>query len=507
MGPALFFTAFLLVREPAVSAQVYEVADSEIIRPDNGLTHGGKNARRAVVPPHVPRTLLNSLQKAWSTTNPVAPQGLLLKEGPSTLSILTRFDGISVSQSRQIPPDPQIAVGPDSVIETVNAMLRMSTKTNTKVSFQNMDEHFANSSYLFDPHVVYDPASKRYFLIAADYDDNPKISRLRLSISRSDHPSSLSGWCSYTFNTNISNTYSDFPAIGFNEKWLAITADNFRFNNGDFFKVVLKVMDKTSLVNNASRCPQLKSYGFQLPDFWVQPARSYTNTTFSGTPLFLLSSNYTDGDTYQLWRITDSAGKPLVTRATISAQPFTVPPDAAHKGPGLPYWTIGPEVQPNVTFRDDVITFALTTGCVFGDIPNETCARIVQLTPDETSAHVLAEYTFGTGPNTYLWMPAVAVSRAGNLFITFQRSTQSSFISFGVTALKKGSTNFIPFKTIRSTTCNLLDIDEGLNRTGDFTAAEIDPSDELTAWIAGEFAAQRSGKCSWSTTIARLSLR
>ena len=136
---------------------------------------------------------------------------------------------------------------------------------------------------MFDPKVYFDRLSNRFFVVALLQNNKPKQSFIYLSVSRSSSVVSLeNGWCNYRIRGKRSNTWADYPGLGMNGSWLAISANNFKFGGLSLRR------GQVSLVDNASSCPKLKLFVFKAPevpgDFWnykattVQPAQHYTES-------------------------------------------------------------------------------------------------------------------------------------------------------------------------------------------------------------------------------------
>ncbi len=153
-----------------------------------------------------------------------------------------------------------MAAGPNEVLEATNSALRLSSRANKDVQTQNLNDHFgvkalsgqrggisASKGFLFDPKVYYNRLSKRFFVVALSQTESPNTGFIYLSVSRSSSVVSLSnGWCNYRIRSKRSNAWADYPGLGMNERWVAISGNNFKFvNKGSaFFNVYLFVVDK-----------------------------------------------------------------------------------------------------------------------------------------------------------------------------------------------------------------------------------------------------------------------
>lgn len=456
--------------------------------------------------------------KEHARYNPSAPAGIevsLWKESgplPAAPPLRSGFDGLNMRTALNFfPPDTQIAVGPNHVLQATNGGIRLSSKTNTNVSIVSLNTFFQKQgAFLFDPKLFFDPLSGRFFVAVLEFNDSPQTSLIRFAVSQSSNPASLtSGWCRYSYSGKVEGTWADYPSLGMNEKWMAIHTNNFKFSDNTYARSIVKVADKTKLVNNATSCPKLKlfSFGFPFPGAGIsgtiQFAQTITSTALPGTPLFAVSTLGGDAAIYDFWRVSGT-GNPTMTKVRLTSRPYTTPPDAKHKSTGQEYETDTPRTLHAVA-RNDVVTFTFTTGCNFGSLPNESCFRIAQIAANSTGAGITFEGDFGGGANKFFWMPAVVVNGSGDLAVVFQQSSPSLFVGTAYTGKKSAATTMEPFKILQNGKCNLIQSDGSRNRTGDYAGAALDPADNRSFWLSAEYSTNMSGACVWSTRIGKAS--
>src|SRR2546425_9096782 len=92
------------------------------------------------------------------------------------------------------PPDVQVAVGPNHVVEMVNVLGRISTKQGVEVQTFPLDTFFGvpSTDFISDPKVHFDTASGRWFTSITDV----TTGRVLLEVSKSDDPAGL--WNAYS---------------------------------------------------------------------------------------------------------------------------------------------------------------------------------------------------------------------------------------------------------------------------------------------------------------------
>jgi hypothetical protein len=456
------------------------------------------------------------LLKEHARFNPNAPAGTLVEEAKlqkAAPPLRASFDGLNqITALNFNPPDTQIAVGPNHILQATNGGIRLSSKTNTNVTIVSWNVFFAKPGvFLFDPKLFFDPIGQRFFVTIIEKKNQPQVSVVRFAVSQSSSPASLTqGWCRYSYSGKVQGSWADYPSMGMNEKWFAIHTNNFKFSDNMFTRSLVKVADKSRLVNNATTCPSITFSTFNYPfpssgiSGTIQFGQTATTTSLAGTPLFAASTSAGDNTYYDLWRVVGT-GNPSIIRNRLTARPYTAPPDAKHKSTGTDYDTDFPRTLSAVV-RNGVITFSFTTGCNFGSLPNESCIRVVQISPTDSGGTVLFEGDFGAGADKFFWMPAVTVNSAGDLAVIFQQSGKTSFLGTAYTGKKSSASNLEPFKNLQIGKCNLVDDDGvGRNRTGDYAGITVDPSDNRTFWGSAEYSTNMNGRCVWSTRIGKMS--
>ena len=456
------------------------------------------------------------LMKEHARYNPNAPSGILVEEAEpmqkAAPPLRSSFDGINQVFAGFFPPDTQIAVGPNHVLQATNGGIRLSSKTNTNVSLVNFNTFFAKPGvFLFDPKIFYDPIGQRFFVTIIEKKNQPQVSVVRFAVSQSSSPASLAqGWCRYSYSGKVQGTWADYPSMGMNEKWIAIHTNNFKFSDNTYTRSLVKVADKSKLVNNATTCPSITFSTFNFPypssriSGTIQFTQTATTTSLAGTPLFAVSTLAGDADRYELWRVIGTTS-PSIVRATIIGRPYLLPPDAKHKGTGPEFDTDTPRTLTS-SVRDGIVTFSFTTGCNFGSLPNESCIRVVQILSTDTGGTILFEGDFGGGPDKFFWMPAVALNSAHDLAVIFQQSGKNAFLGIAYTGKKASASSLEPFKNLQIGKCNLVNVDSSdRNRTGDYAGITVDPSDNRTFWGSAEYTSNISGRCVWNTRIGKMS--
>src|SRR5262245_57296192 len=93
----------------------------------------------------------------------------------SSLTIGLNFTSSTSADVDIIPPDTMGAVGPDHIVELINGRYSVYRKRDgVRVQTSTLSEFWSNAGVfffrVFDPRILYDPASQRWFASSAEGD-------------------------------------------------------------------------------------------------------------------------------------------------------------------------------------------------------------------------------------------------------------------------------------------------------------------------------------------------
>lgn len=460
----------------------------------------------------------------------VAPGGDEREEpiaGPPRLS--NKFNGIHFGQSGGfVPPDTQIGAGPDQLLQAVNSVIQLTDKKGKKAITRTANEHWGEDpdEFLFDPKVVYDPLSERFFLIYLLLDDSPRRSFIMLSVSRSSTPETLDAddWCNYKIKSKKGPTWADYPGLGMNGSWVAISTNNFKFGNNAFKQSHFWVMEKAAVVDNEDSCPGFKTFRLSMKRdddgrivFNPQVAQHQTESGLENDPLFALNTQFlTFSDQYVLWRISQKPNRDrVVPRATleqVTSEGYAFPPDATQKGSTKTVDAGDVRVMQQLVFHDGALWAIHGSGCVFeeeGEVFG--CLRVARIRPDDDGAEIDFEDLFGKRDHFLFW-PGIGVAPDGDVVALFQMSGARRRLTASFNGMRNGADRFGPLTALADEFDRIKDLSKGkcptelpssaaATRTGDYVGLSPDPSGE-GIWIAAEFAARTAGTCAWKTKVA-----
>ena len=291
---------------------------------------------------------------------------------------VTRFGNDQAGE----PPDTQIAVGPNSVVEATNASLTVWSKTGAFISATDLNILFFGSppfDYAFsDPRIVYDAASSRWFLTGLAFGASSNTSLL--AVSGTSDPSG--SWITYGLVT--SNLLPDQPKLGVSADKVVISWNDFS-NPTTFAGEETQVVQKSDLLGSVSPIRAVGFGGPANPDldrFSLVPAieESPTNSEFIVYNQNLLPG----GGAYAV--VGRIAGTPAQNNVTwyevaVPIGATNTPPKAVQPGPTL--------IETNddrflsADWRDGTLWIAGNDACKpSGDAVVRSCLRLLAVNAD-----------------------------------------------------------------------------------------------------------------------------
>ncbi|UFP93790.1 hypothetical protein ISF26_18730 [Gloeobacter morelensis MG652769] len=418
-------------------------------------------------------------------------------------NLLFNFEGIEASNLE--PPDPHVAVGPSEVLLATNAGLRVYNKSGSPItgllspsSFFGVPSQFEIQS---DPKVLYDAASGRFFAVWIAFDQQANLGAWFVAVSTS---SSASGTF-FRYQINETGNLPDYPGLGICSDKLVITANDFRpagFGGFSFTGAVAVALNKSQLTSGSSvslnRFGNIQLSGGAGQAFTIQPAQSLTSTSSCN----MVSLRGTNG--IQLYKI--NGLPPSATLSTSTTVPslttaVTTPVDATQPGTTRRVDT-GDTRLLDATYRGvngGSIWTSSNTGCRFsGSSTTFTCINVVELSNvDGGSPSRRQQIVFGAS-GLYYYFPALRTDSANNMTVVFSRSGSSEFPGVRYTS----HLNAAALNTLESSV-SLIGGSAAYTGTrwGDYFGAALDPTDNRSIWIYGEY--KRTGSSLWHTRVGQ----
>ena len=276
------------------------------------------------------------------------------------------FDGMSLADGGAIPPDTQVAVGPDHIFEAVNTHVRIwSRQTNppSQVFDADLGQFFGVSFFttltdvVSDPRVRYDASTGRWYVSVVTLESLFGIGDFRLAVSQTSDPAGK-----YTlYSSSFTDAFPDFPSLGFNDDKLTLAANSYTISTEQFLGSEFLVIKKSDVIAGVSS-PATRFFGPSPTIDSIQVAESLSPTST------LYMAAVPTGDptsTLQVWSITGvpgTGGALAVTTAPLTmAAPVSTPPDALQPGTTTGIATNDARLL-NVVYRNGFLWMGGATG-------------------------------------------------------------------------------------------------------------------------------------------------
>ncbi len=413
------------------------------------------------------------------------------------LSIGQNFTSSTFFDSGRNPPDTMGSVGPDHIVELINGRYSVYRKSDgLQLKTSSLNDFWTNTGitptgrFAFDPRVLYDPFSQRWFATAVD---NPGgDNNFLVAVSNSSDPTG--DWTGFGMDTDsLNQRWADFPTLGFDSEGVYISASMFPiFDFGDSsLKTTIIALPKADLlvaqptVNNATI---FESLSLDTTGFTVQPIVNLDNT---GIPVSLLSAFDTTAGLFKRMNITGTIQSPIldISGELIPVTPFGSPFGALQPNPGALL-----DAGDN-RFSSNLI---LKNGSIWGVQTVSTDRSAIRWFEIDQNTNQLLQEGLIADSKLDFYFGSIAVNEFNNIAIGFSASGESQFASsyavLGET--QSGVTTFGKPLLLKAGADNYFG-----GRWGDYSATVLDPTDPFSFWTFQEWA---MGEDVWATQITQL---
>ena len=412
------------------------------------------------------------------------------------------FLGATYFDSFFSPPDTMAAVGPDHIAELINGSYTVYSKANgQRLLAWTLDQFWAAAGatplwFAFDPRIVYDKSSDRWFAVAADDAGSPQ-SRFLVGVSRSSDP--LQGWTAFAVDADPTNQrWIDFPTLGLNGDRVVVVANAFPVSFGTT-EVAVLVIPKADLLAPSPTVVNATLFNpvpATTTGYTVQPVLDE-----SGAPgvLRLLSAYNIPFGTMRISFVAGTPTSPLVSAGGFISVPVAAdPPNAAQ--PPMPFQK-PPLHTGTAALQCQVVQRNSSLWAVYPfNLGGRSAARWYEF----SLRGAIRQTGVLSDPTLAYYYPSIAVNDFGDVVIAFSGSSAgqpvSAYAAVGQT--KASVTTFAPPVLLRAGTDDFVRLDTlGRNRWGDYSATVVDPVDERRFWTVQEFVL---GDDIWGTQITEI---
>ncbi|MFW5653863.1 MAG: hypothetical protein ACOC0P_07430, partial [Planctomycetota bacterium] len=425
----------------------------------------------------------------WQPGEPLLnPQG----DGPDF-----GFEG--VPGAPWIPPDPELAAGPEHIVVMTNGQIACFLKDGTNLWRDEIENSFGfwgslgADNFVFDPEVLWDPHSQRFMAMANERSDDNR-SLFLFAVSKDDRPETADDWWKYRLDvTALAGNDIDSPNMGVNRDFVTLTADFFSPD-----KYLVYIIRKDSVLNGGT--PRVtselitgsQSYG--VPVMWDGD----TDTQYM---IESTENAFGSNTTVIFHAIRDPFGSYDRRVFTLGVPAYRFPTSPPQRGTTTRPFLFEPRF-----WSSQYINGSLWA--VHHVNSDRTRVRWYQFDmnnwPETLATPELnrwGEIDLGInnlGDGVFTFFPSIGVDEEGNAAITYARSASREFISIGRALLGADD----PLATFRVPEMvkesNAPDTSE---RWGDYSFTQPDPFEANTFWGHHEF--KLNDGTAWRTWVAQ----
>lgn len=422
---------------------------------------------------------------------------------------LVSFDSMDYTEccggGGNVPPDPELAVGPNHLIAVVNVAFEIYDKNGNSMvgptTFASFMDSNSDCTGVFDPNVLYDEQADR-FILGIDADG----SHYCIAVSQTSDPTG--NWNLYSFQTvDRGREFFDYPHAGVGNDAIYMGANIFL---NSFFESRVWAFDKNAMYAGSTATAVRKDFANSEDTPQPLNLHGYNQGTWpaSDTHYILTETNYNGAD-HTVWAWDDPFGSNSFTAVgTVDLNAATgvtagLPIDN-QQPTGSAYQ--GNDWRPqDFEYRNGSGWTTMTISCNPGS-GTVNCVRWAQI--DLTTPSVIQAGVLGSNDD-YRSFADVAVNHCDDMAIGYSKSNESSLYpsvyynarvgtdALGSlqteTAIKTGEIEYTAFDTVP-------------RRWGDYTEMTVDPNGE-TFWYLGQYS-KNTGTADgrWGTWIAQLDL-
>lgn len=454
-------------------------------------------------------TLESTLPRETTTTGllalAAAPAQL---SPPPAASFLALADNVTT-----IPPDTMGAVGPNHIMTTLNSQVRIQNRSGGVISTVTMNSFWSSlgNPDAFDPHVTYDVFNDRWIFTAAANDSAPD-SEILVGVSATNDPTG--NWFLFSADADAANLVSaDYDNVGYNNKWIGVTANMFRISNSNFYSVRFFIFDKTDLYTNGPGAfTMFESLNANDGAFSVVPAITQDNSL---STLYCVEDWDGSAGQLRISTITGPVGSEVLNIGTAFAtttnrwESFAIPDNLAPQLGTTQGIDVGDTRVLTCLYRNGSLWLAQNALLPVNN-PKRCAAQWWQIQPNGT----VQQFGRIDDPSATLFYayPTLAVNASNDMLVGYTRFSTSQYASANY-SFRFGAD---PLNTLRADTT--LKAGEGiyiviastLNRWGDYSSTVVDPANDMTLWTIQEYAGTpvgdptQDGSGRWSTWWGRI---
>ena len=395
-----------------------------------------------------------------------------------------------------VPPDPEMAAGPNHLIAVVNLSLEIYDKSGNSVYGPVTTDSFFSANPgcggTFDPSAVYDEEADR-FVIGIDANGVNYCA----AVSATGDPTGA--WYIYAVPANIMGAFHDYPHTGVGNNAIFVGSNQFGGGVPQGFEGRIWALDKAAMYAGNPMTPITFSTGYDGGTPQVLTLHGYAQGTWPTDDTHYIVTDYYDGQTIWIWEWPNplSGGVPTVV-ATLNIGAGGYPVDVPQMG--------GQAITAN-DWRMRQFEYRNGSGWITDSVScnpgggTVDCVRWTEVDLTTPTPTLVQTAMYGSN-GEYRIFPDLAVNQCGDMAIGYTKSSTSMYPSIWYTGRESGDPmgTLQPEAQLKAGEIAYTAFDSPPRRWGDYTGMTIDP-DGTTFWYLGEYSKNIPSAGKWGTYI------
>ncbi len=392
------------------------------------------------------------------------------------------------------PPDVQVAAGPTYVVEMVNLLMGVYTKSGTQVGVSSLVNLFnSGSDFVSDPKIQYDAASGRWFATLTDV----TLGQVLLATSVGADPTGA--WRLTSVPSSSAGECLDQPILGIGTTTVIVSVNVFTQTKNNpcttpYLGAQYWVVNKADLIGGAA-APAMYASSIDANEGSIHPAQMEGNSTAHYMVSTYWPGTATTSNTLHLFAVSGTPPAAVtVTVTSLSMPTAALPPPASQLGSKNTLDTADIRVS-DAAWAAGRLWLGFDEACLSDS--TRSCIRTVEI--DTTTGAILQDFDIDVAGKDVFY-PAFRVDGLGDLAVVFGYASSSDYPGVMMSArLPADPVNTLqaPSVVVAGTGPESPTGCSGTCRYGDYLGAGLDPSDANVVWLAGELGTSAG----WSTYV------
>jgi hypothetical protein len=408
------------------------------------------------------------------------------------------------------PPDTNLAVGPNHVVEIVNTDLAVFNKSGSvlygPVQINTVWSGFGGNCQTDndgDPIAKYDSIADRWVISQfAVTSPNPDFLQC-VAVSQTADPTGAY----YRYSFSYGNQFPDYPKMAVWPDAYYITFNMFNAAGTSFLGGQACAYDRARMLTGGAATQQCFSLGTSFGGLLPSDLDG-TRQPPAGSPNYIVADGASSNQ-LAFWSFhtdwTNAANSRLTGPGTLATAAFTAPCGGTggtcvpQSGTSRQLDTLGDRLMYRLAYRNFgdhealVVNRSITAGSSIG-------IRWYELRTGGGSLSIFQQGTYAPD-SSYRWMGSIAQDASGDIGLGFSASSSSLHPQIRYTGRLAGD----PAGTMSQGEGTIIagagSQTGNLTRWGDYSAIAVDPVDGCTFWYANEYI-PANGSFNWRTRIA-----